>query len=195
MLSLVKDIRQERTLMSFNTNFTPKAGESRYTMSNLDSGDAVKLRFVSNVIDGFSLWEEENGKPKVFRKKEESEIDKSKAGSYQGTPNKIKQFIAAVVWNYTAERFEIFETDKASIIKKLWEMDQDEDLGNLTSYDIKVSKSGSGMETRYSVMPLGISPVSTEILEAYEELSVDLTALYRDENPFDSETAGEDIDV
>jgi len=183
--------------MAFSDSFTPEAGSSTYTMSNLKSGDSVKIRFLTEVTSGYSLWGEEDGEVKVYRAKTEEEIDKSKAGYYRGKKNKVKQFIVAIVWNYTSGQFEVFETDKAQIIKKLWTMDQDQDLGDLRKYDIKVSKTGTGMETRYEALPLGASKLADDIKRQFSELSYNLENVFNDENPISGakSSSEDDFDV
>ena len=172
--------------MAFSQSFSPEAVESAYTMRELGSGESVKLRVMSDVLTGYSLWSEANGKPTVIRAELKENIDPKQASvnKITGKPNKIKQFIACVVWNYTAERFEVLETDKGSIIKKLWTMDQDPDLGDLKGYDIKITKNGSGMETRYEVLSFNAGKVADDILKEYEALNHDLTALLRNEDVF-----------
>lgn len=174
--------------MAFSNNFTPDAGNSDYTMQNLESGDSFKLRFMTEILDGWSLWAEEEGKPTVIRAEEKEDIDPSQAATNKlsGKSNKRKQFVAGIVYNYETERFEVFETDKASIIKKLWELDQDPDLGDLQGYDIKLNKTGQGMDTRYAVLPLGKSKVKKDIKERFDELEYNLHALYDGGNPLEA---------
>lgn len=182
--------------MAFSTNFEPESGASAYTMQNLESGDSFKLRFMTEILDGWSLWaEDEEGQPTVIRAEEKEQIDPSQASinKLSGKPNKRKQFVAGIVYNYETERFEVFETDKASIIKKLWELDQDPDLGDLQGYDIKLSKTGQGMDTRYSVLPLGKSKVKKDIKERFNELEYNLHALYDGGNPLDAVSDTNDI--
>lgn len=175
--------------MSFPQDFNPNEGDTLYTMQNLESGNSVKLRAMSDVTAGFSLWSEKDGKPTVIRAEESSQIDPSQASinTYSGKPNKIKQFIAMLVWNYSTERFEIFETDKSSIIAKLYSMDQDPDLGDLQGYDIKLSKTGKNKDTKYDVLSLGKSPVSKEIKEQFASVAYNPNAFFTGDNPLSTE--------
>lgn len=181
--------------MAFSKSFSPESGESPYTLQNLESGDSVKLRVMSLVLSGYSLWSEVDGKPLALRAEEREGIDTSKAAinKLTGKPNKIKQFVAMIVWNYKSNRFEILETDKSTIIKKLWAMDQDPDLGDLREYDIKLSKTGKGTDTRYEVMSLGKAEVDGKIQKDFEDLPNDLTALFRGENPFEESFNPEEV--
>lgn len=60
---------------------------------------------------------------------------------------------ASVVYNYTAEKAQVYSYGK-SILRQFQELEADEDWGDLTKYDVKVSRKGSGqMDTEYSVNP------------------------------------------
>jgi hypothetical protein len=177
--------------MAFKNDFTPDAGSSSYTLQNLESGESFKLRVMTEILTGYSLWSEEDGKPVLIRAEHKEEIDPSKASvnKLSGKKNKRKQFIACIVYNYDVQRFEVFETDKASIIKKLWSLDQDPDLGDLRQYDIKLKKTGQGMDTRYDVLSLGKAKIDKEIAKKFDELEFNLSALYDGGNPLDIDTA------
>lgn len=171
--------------MAFKDDFTPEEGTSTYTMQNLESGDSLKLRVMTEMLTGYSLWAEENGDKTVIRAEEKEEIDVSKAAfnKLTNSKNRVKQFIGCIVYNYHTEQFEVLETDKGSIIGKLWTMDQDPDLGDLRKYDIKLSKTGQGKDTRYDVLSLGVSDVDSEIKKEFDKLEFNLENLFNNGNP------------
>lgn len=181
--------------MAFNQDFAPSAGESTYTLRNLNSGESVKLRILTDVISGYSLWTDNNGKPLALRSKVKEDIDASKAAinKLTGKPNQVKQCIAAVVYNYNSKAIETLETDKATIIRALWSLDQDEDFGDLKKYDIKIKKSGTGTDTKYEVNPLSKEPVSKEIQDAFEESDIDLEALFEAKKSTNGEVSADEI--
>ncbi len=94
-----------------------------------------------------------------------------------------------VVWNYNSGMTEIWSVGQASIRKSLEDWARDEDIGNPTTYDIKIARTGAGMETTYTVTALQKSentkPMSKEILDNAN--SINLNHLITNENPFDSE--------
>ncbi len=181
--------------MAFTQGFAPSAGESTYTLRNLNSGESVKIRILSDVVSGFSLWSENNGKPLAIRAKAKEDIDASKAAvnKLTGKPNTVKQCIAAVVYNYNSKSIETLETDKATIIRALWSLDQDEDFGDLKKYDIKIKKSGTGTDTKYEVNPLSKEPVSKEIQDVFKDSDIDLEALFESKPQVKDEVDADEI--
>ena len=181
--------------MALPTNFTPEK-KGKYTMSSLKSGETVKIRVMSDFISGKIVWSghtQEEKKP--FRVPDNTAIPTGKIGTNlrSGMPETIRQFVAAICWNYTTEQFEIFETDKATILERIYECEQDSDYGDSKGYDLKIGKKGQGMETKYSVQPAPPKPTEKDILTAFESQNIDLTALYKGEDPFNVSSDGNDV--
>lgn len=57
---------------------------------------------------------------------------------------------AFVVWNYTQDKAQILDKGK-SIAQPLSDLHADEDYEDLNKVDVKISATGEGMETRYSI--------------------------------------------
>lgn len=173
--------------MALNANFKLEKGSSgRYTLSGLKTGEKVKVRVLTEWIDGKSVWSGmTDEKPTPFRVRAGESIPASKIGinRLDGTPNRIKQFIAAVVWNYKTEQVEIFETDKSTIIEAIVELEQSEDWGDVQKYDLTISKNGTGTDTKYTVIPSGMGAFKGKA----DYKSVNLEALYDGSDPFNSE--------
>lgn len=183
-------------LMAFPKDFEPKAGgASLYTLSNLESGETLKLRIMSDFIVGNSVWGEDdegNRRPNKFRIGVTIPTSVIGISKFNDLPESIKQFVAAVVWNYETERLEILETDKATIIEQLFTLEKTEEYGDIRGYDIKLSKEGQKMDTKYTVVPLPPKDPEKLVLEAYNALDVNLEALFDGADPFAGATA-EDI--
>lgn len=174
--------------MALPNGFQPKSGQSKYTMTGLQSGQTVKVRVLSDFIAGRIVWsgnDETGRKPRRFKDSENIPTSAIGVDKY-GQPERIRQFIAAKVWNYETEQVEVFETDKAMIIKQIFSYESDSDYGDSKTYDLKISKTGSGMETEYGVIAAPPKPVSDEIKKADKECPVNLEALYDGADPFDS---------
>lgn len=168
--------------MSFPQDFSPST-TSGYTMRNLESGKTVRIRFMTDFVVGRSVWTNENT---VYRVTETESIPVEKIGNNKitGKPNAIKQFIAAICYNYDSGEFEIFETDKGSIISKLWDYSQDPDYGDSKNYDIKIGKTGSGLTTKYSVVAAPPKEVEKEIADSFAGQNFDLSTLFTKNDDF-----------
>lgn len=146
-----------------------------------------RFRILSRPIIGWEDWKDK--KPLRFRldKKPAAPIDPKKA---------IKHFWAFVVWNVTEERIQILEITQVTIQSAIQNLTKDEDWGNPFEYDIKVKRSGSGMETEYTVNPAPKSKVSQEVKDALAKMgTINLEALYDGGDPFDAKQVEVKTDV
>jgi len=99
----------------------------------------------------------------------------------------IKHFWAMVAWNYDAGKLQILEITQTGIQKKIKALAQDADWGDPQNYDIKVTKSGSGMETEYEVKPVPHKPIGDDVMIARDSTVVDLEQLFTGGDPFNPE--------
>ncbi len=139
---------------------------------------ANKFRIMSSAIMGYEWWGEENGKRKPFRVK-----------TFQEAVNQgvepIKHFWACVVWNYATQRIQVLQITQKSIMNGIKSYTEDESWGSPFEYDLSIKKDGEGMDTEYQVMAIPPKKVSQEIKKEFDNTFVDLTALFKNEDPFD----------
>lgn len=156
---------------------------SQYTMTQFKnkSPHEIKFRVLTPWISGKQVFGEKNGKPFPYRFRVGESIPVSCIGENQdGEPNDVKGFLAAIVWNYDTKQIEIFCDEHTSIKDAIVELENDPDWGDVQQYDLKVGKTGKGMETRYKVTPSGMKPFVPR-----EDFSmIELDALFTGENPF-----------
>lgn len=143
---------------------------------------ANRFRIMGSPIVGWEWWvDTEDGKrlPKRVRLNEKinvSEVD---------DPETIKRFWAMVVYNYDAKCLQILEITQKGIQKSLEALVRDEDWGTpVQTYDIVVTRSGDGLETKYEVMPKPKSAMDLGIVELYKKMDVQLEALFDGDDPF-----------
>lgn len=153
----------------------PKGSSQNY--AKLEKGEN-RFRILSKPILGWIDWE--NNKPLRF--------DMTSKPSHAVDPKKpIKHFWAFVVWNYKTEKIQILEITQATIQGAIQSLAQDGDWGNPFMYDIKIVKTGEGMETEYKVNPVPHKPVDSTVQEAYMmKGAIDLNALYSGGDPFEN---------
>lgn len=162
------------------TTFLPKGYEnlrtekSYWKMSQMKEGEN-RLRIVGQPIAGWLDWHDK--KPMRFPP------DKKPLYPYD-LEKPIKAFWALHVWDYARESLFILEITQSSILKSLTKIANDEDWGDFTKYDIKMSKEGTGKETRYSLTPLPHKPLSDKIQNAVENTKIRLEALYEGKDPW-----------
>jgi len=146
----------------------------------LTDGDNV-FRVLSSAIVGYEYWTTEN---KPVRSKTPFDETPNIKSNKDGSPQKVKHFWAFVVWDYQTKNVEILQLTQSSIQGAITNLVKDADWGDPKAYDIKISRTGSGIETEYAVNPKPHKAVDAEIVKAYEEKEINLEALYTGGNPF-----------
>ena len=159
-------------------NFLPPDYEAPKSISNytkLEEGEN-RFRILSAPIFGWEDWE--NKKPIRFEmdRKPLKPVDAKKP---------IKHFWSMIVWNYSASKIQILHITQASIRNALEKLARDDDWGSPFLYDIKIYKTGEGVDTEYSVNPAVPKPVSPDILEAFKQNPCNLEALFLNQDPWE----------
>ena len=101
-----------------------------------------------------------------------------------------KHFWAFPVYNYTDERVQILEVTQKTIQKEMRVLTNNPDWGNPLGYDISVTRTGEELKTEYSVQPSPPSELDPGVVKLYEDMSINLEALFDGEDPFASGTQG-----
>lgn len=136
----------------------------------------TRFRIMSDSITGYLDWKD--NKP-VRTKEKQSAIDPER---------KPKHFWAFVVWDCDEKRLKILEVTQKGIQDAILALYKDQDRGDPKGYDIKVTKEGEGMDTKYAVAPWKLELASDEATKAYKDASIYLEALYDGEDPFTADT-------
>lgn len=150
--------------------------------SKLEKDKETLLRVVTKPIIGYSYW---NSKNKPVRTKEHPG-NPSDIQIRDGKPDSVKIFWAMIVYNYTEQKIQILELTQKSIMDAIHAYVADEDYGSPLQYDLKLKKTGDGIETRYELMAKPPKDASEEVLTACMEVKdkINLDALYDGTDPF-----------
>jgi hypothetical protein len=159
--------------MAIPKDFDPNKSSGSYM--KFQPGDN-KFRILGDAIAGYEWWVEK----KPTRRRLSERIEPSEIPLDQ-TP---KLFLAFPVWNYATESVEVLQLTQKGLQKTLNNLEKDTDWGDLTQYDIKVNRSGSGMETKYSLNPVPKKELAAEIKSAWKETDINLDALFTGDSPF-----------
>ena len=169
-----------------NNNLPPgcehlKIEKPYINLGKLAEGE-YRFRIVQRPIAGWIDWKDK--KPMRFRPdaKPKAPIDPEKP---------IKSFWALHVWDYSKEALHIMEVTQNSIKKALEMLALNEDWGDLTTFDFKIKKEGSGMDTAYSVIPIPPKPMAQHVIDAILDNPVRLEALYDGLDPWTDLEASE----
>ena len=177
-------------------NFLPKTyeiplnGDSHYF--KFEDGEN-RFRVLSPATTGWLYWVDAQQKPlerpvkgcKAIHVPELKEIAEATRKIA-----KIKHWWAFVVYNYSTKGIQVAKLTQKPVMKAMWRYAQDPEWGDLTQFDFVVQKTGQSLETEYQVTVKPKAPLDEGILKMYQDMSVDLTALYRGEDPFGKNSNG-----
>ena len=150
------------------------------------------MRFLGNAVTGVGGWQDK--KPVRFEVKPTADefdittLDPEtdyKTGAVKG-PGRLKDFVAAVLWNYKEEALQIFEITQASIQDAIFDLMRNEEWGDVTNYDIQITKKVENGRTNYTLMglPKSMGKLDKVVEKAFDETFIDLTKLFSGEDPY-----------
>lgn len=168
--------------------------EDRYANpSKFPEGKEQRFRVFGVGLTGYEGWiVNEGGKKKPIRwavKPEDDQLPANMARDEKtGAIQEIKRFLCALVWDYGKDAFAILNVTQKSIMKDMMGLMADElDFGDIRNYDIKITKTGSGVDSRYSTTGAQIREAPAAAIAAYEdpEFFCDLSLMMENLDPFD----------
>lgn len=121
----------------------------------IPSGSKIKVRLMTPPSKVFKMFD-----------------DDKEPGGYRTKPSWVWGVLLYDQSTKTASP-RIFESG-VSVFSAIKELVNNEDWGDPTKYDIWISKTGSGLETKYSVAPGLRGQVSEEMQTAYDNASIKL---------------------
>jgi hypothetical protein len=175
----------------FPDNYNPEATQSGGANGNYfkPQDGKNKVRICSNAIFGYLYWTSQN-KPMRSADHPGSNPPDIRTGD-DGKPDRVKPFLAMIVWDYSDKLPKIWEITQRSIIQALEGFVADEDWGDPQGYDLTINRSGQKLETTYMLIPSNKKDTDPAIFAALDETPINLYALYSGDNPFDPNVVAE----
>ena len=135
-----------------------------------------RIRILSAPILGWEDWTNDK-KPVRFRLEY-----KPLTSIHPDRP--IRHFWAFIVWNYAVSAIQILQVTQAGIRRNLEDLSKNSEWGAPYHYDVKITREGEEMKTKYTVMPCPKKPVTSDIINAFYATPINLEALYESKDPF-----------
>lgn len=140
-----------------------------------------KMRIMSSAITGYVYWTKEDKPVRT----PEYPTNTPNIKTDENGKTKIQHFWAFVVWDYSGEgAIKIMEVTQAGIRDSLLNLVNDSDWGDPKNYDIKITKTGQKLDTRYQVSPVPHREAPADAVKEYAGTDIDLNALYSGGDPF-----------
>jgi hypothetical protein len=160
--------------------------DSRYVApSKLTEGKPFRFRFFGEALLGWEVWLDMgkgSSKPQRWELKP-AELPANAKPDQNGKTD-ARFFIAGVVWDYEAERFSIMQITQKTLLDKLRKYQADEDYGDATGYDVKITRNVAGERTTYDLVAAPPKAVAKSIAIEFDEFQCNLGALITGEDPF-----------
>ena len=131
------------------------------------------IRILSKPLIGWEIWVD--GKPVRYPadKKPEPSGDQ-----------KVKEFWSLIVWSYEHKKIQVIHLHQESIKKGVRDLIEDVAWGSPCDYDIRITRTGHELKTKYVVAPTPKSPVQDHIKQAFYATPCLLDVLFTGDDPF-----------
>lgn len=159
----------------YGEDYVEEQTKSKYL--KIRPGETIKFRILSKPLQLWLYWA--GGKPYRSRISDGKPINVSEA--------EIKLAEVFTIFNYNENTMQIFEVTQRSIKNRIRELVKDEAWANPFEYDMSLTRTGDGMNTKYSINPSPPNPVTDEVKQAYKETPIDLEALFDGNDPFEQQ--------
>jgi hypothetical protein len=122
-----------------------------------------------------------------------SELEKTVDGSVLERDGKpaIKRCASFFVYDFDAEAVRCFSANQKTLLADIERLVSDEDYSDLSRWDMKISRTGKGTDTKYHAAMVPTKRSSDKVAKAVTEAwdhaiaqGADLEALYHGGNPF-----------
>ena len=152
----------------------PSTGESSFM--KFVKGEN-RFRILDKPIMGYIYWQDDRTPVRM------------KTAAEAPAGEKPKHFWQVPVWS--GSQVKILDITQATVQKQLTELDRNSEWGNLTEYDVIVTRSGDSLDTTYTITPCPKSPVTDEIKDAY----ADFKKTHEPDKVFESTSTAEEEDL
>lgn len=133
--------------------FLPEGYEmktSSWKYFKIQEWETIKVRILTNSV----IWREyfKDVDWKAYPIRQQKKFNWTPADSKDG--REPKEFRAFCIYNYETEGIQIWEITQSSIKKAIFNLWKDPDFGDPKNYDIKITREGKWLDTKYQIVPL-----------------------------------------
>jgi hypothetical protein len=162
--------------MSFlNNNYERSEATSQYL--KFEPNETATIRVVGVPVEGYQVFKD--GKPLRWS------YDSGMPEEAYGTDDKVRPFAAFTVWHYEAKMFKLYVCATKSVLQELVNLSDIE--GSPADYDLKITRKGAGLDTKYYVKVGDKGAFDEQLLETAKKFNdaTDIDELFvQGGNPF-----------
>lgn len=158
----------------FGTEPDARIRKSSGGYTKIQDGESVKLRVTNNWYRYFTFKERTAKMPMMSNEVRDLLDNRTLDDLFEDDTLSVSERYAAIVWNHTDNQPQAWQMSRR-LFDQLKSLHRDQDWeGGLWANDIKVTRSGSGTDTTYSV---GYSPKSEPLDPQQEAQLLDVDVL------------------
>ena len=125
--------------MFLTNNYEREAASSQYL--KLQPNESATIRIVSKAVEGYQVFMDN----KPIRWTASGEMPKKAYAA----DDKVRPFAAFNVWHKEASQFKVYSCTARSILQEIANLTEIE--GDPMTYDLKITRKGAGLDTKYYV--------------------------------------------
>lgn len=146
------------------------------------------FRVLSHAIVGQEYWKIVDGKKTPIRVRQGVAISMTDLNDFdeKGQVKMPKPFWSFVVYNKNESKIQILELTQKTVKTAIKSLIDNPKWGDPTAYDINIVKEGQKFETTYTVTPDPKEELDKAIIKQYEDMNINLEALFDGADPFNS---------
>lgn len=185
-----------------DTALAPKESTGGYlNPSSIEDGGFTQFAILSEEpLVGYEVWfiRHDNSKTKRITPQEPDETLLSQLEADLGAKVVVREGRRAIkpsssffVYDFDSSEVKVFSANQKTLLADLERLTGDEDYGDLSKWDVKIRRTGTGTDTKYTVMMVPTKRSDTKIakavIDAWDKVcasGADLEALYEGGNPF-----------
>lgn len=187
----------------FTATLAPKDSSSSAFLnpSSIEDGASARFAILSEEpLEGVEVWFTKNSGGMTKRITPDwpdsdllSELEAAVDGKVLERDGKpaIKRTAAFFVYDFDAECIKVFSANQKTLLADIERLCSDEDYADLSRWDMKITRTGRGTDTKYhaAMVPTKrssdkVAKAVTEAWDAAVAAGADLEALYDGGNPF-----------
>lgn len=135
-------------------------------------GKEIKVRLYGDACMGYYYFQKTaDGGATVVRMEKEAKMENPTEG-FQGAVQKLGKALYTIGWDYNEEKPVLVTLDKIALINAVLDIVTDEDLADVSDYDLKMSyHEKESPQSMYKVARLDKSAISKDIKKQLDEFA------------------------
>jgi hypothetical protein len=126
------------------------------------------VRILDRPVFGWEWWIDKKPQRFPYNEKPVAPVD----------ADQPKFLMKLKIWDYADSTIKIWEVTSITIQRAIQNLSDNKNWGDPREFDLTIKKSGSGLDTKYSILPNPKAPLSSKIQELSKTSTINLNDFY-----------------